>query len=409
MQANSRLKNVVIVNDFNYTQGGATKVAIDTANLLVENNNEIKVYFFSAGLDKPDTLDKRIINISTNQGEALKDKNKIRGFINGIYNLKAKKEFKKMLKSLNRNETIIHVHGWTKCLSSSVFDIAFKMKFKIVLTLHDYFTACPNGGYFNYKQNKICKLKPLSMKCIKCNCDSRNYVFKLYRVIRQFVQNKIVKVNKKIVYAISISKLNELILKNTLGNNVKISRIYNPIELVQTKIDSIEINKNGYYLSVGRLSKEKGVEEFCKVITKLKLNGIVVGDGDEKEFLEKEYPEIKFVGWKTPIEVKKYMRNAKALVFTSLWYEGAPLTPLEAMTLGIPCFISNCCAGVEYVSNNNYIFSMNSNDLEEKIKKFEKIDNITDANINLEKYSINAYIQSIYVLYNKILNNEEKI
>ena len=40
-----QVKNVVIVNDFNYIQGGASKVAIDTANLLVEKN--IKVYFFS--------------------------------------------------------------------------------------------------------------------------------------------------------------------------------------------------------------------------------------------------------------------------------------------------------------------------------------------------------------------------
>ena len=28
------VKNIVIINDFDYTQGGASKVAIDTANLL---------------------------------------------------------------------------------------------------------------------------------------------------------------------------------------------------------------------------------------------------------------------------------------------------------------------------------------------------------------------------------------
>ena len=68
------------------------------------------------------------------------------------------------------------VAGWTKALSSSVFDVAFKMNFKVVLTLHDYFTACPNGGYFDYKENKICKRKPLSWKCIKCNCDSNSSI-----------------------------------------------------------------------------------------------------------------------------------------------------------------------------------------------------------------------------------------
>ena len=138
------------------------------------------------------------------------------------------KEFKKLLKTLDKDTTIIHAHGWTKALSSSVFDIAFKMKFKVVLTLHDYFTACPNGGYFNYKKNEICHLNPLSWKCIKCNCDSRNYGFKLYRVVRQFVQNKIVKLNDRLENVITISEFSEKILKPTLGKNTKITRIKIP-------------------------------------------------------------------------------------------------------------------------------------------------------------------------------------
>ena len=164
-----------------------------------------------------------------------------------------------MLKKLDKKTTIIHVHGWTKALSSSIFDIAFKMNFKVVLTLHDYFAACPNGGYFNYQKNEICKLKPMSIKCIKCNCDSRNYIFKIYRVIRQFVQNKIVKLNKKIENVITISELSEKILKETLGKNTQITRIYNPIDLDEN-IEKIDPTRNKYFLYVGRISKEKGVD-----------------------------------------------------------------------------------------------------------------------------------------------------
>ena len=118
--------------------------------MLCEDYN---IIFFSGDSKETNVLDSRVKNICTNQGEALKDKNKLRGAINGIYNFRAKKELEKILKTLNKEETIIHIHGWTKCLSSSVFDIIFKMKFKVILTMHDYFIACPNGGYFNYKQN----------------------------------------------------------------------------------------------------------------------------------------------------------------------------------------------------------------------------------------------------------------
>ena len=369
------VKTVVIVNDFNYTQGGASKVAIDTARILKKEN--IRVIFFSAVNKENEKID-GIEYISTNQNEALKEKNKIKGALNGIYNFKAKKVFKTLLKTLDKDTTIIHIHGWTKALSSSVFDIAFKMKFEVVLTLHDYFTACPNGGYFNYKKNEICHFKPLSLKCIRCNCDSRNYGFKLYRVIRQFVQNKIVKLNDKLKNVITISEFSEKILKPTLGKNTKITRIYNPID-IDENAEKVDPSKNEYYLYVGRISKEKGVDLFCQAITELGLKGVAVGDGDEREKLQKQYPNIEFTGWKNKEEVKQYMKGARALIFPSRWYEGAPLTPLEAMQYGIPCLVSNVSSAIDYTK---LIFKLDNIELKKTIKKYEE---------NIEKNSKNAY------------------
>lgn len=390
-----KVENVVIVNDFNYTQGGASKVAIDTARLLSESG--LKVYFFSA-VNKEEENIQGVTYISTNQNEALKEKNKIKGAINGIYNFKAKRELKRLLKTLNPSNTIIHVHGWTKALSSSVFDIAFKMKFKVVLTLHDYFTACPNGGYFNYRQNEICHLKPLSWKCIKCNCDSRNYGFKLYRIVRQFVQNKIVKLNDRLEYAISISDFSEKILRPTLGKNTKVTRIYNPID-IDENAEKVDLSKNEYYLYVGRVSKEKGVDLFCQAISELGYKGIVVGDGDEKQKLETQFPNIEFTGWKNKDEVKQYMKGARALIFPSRWYETAGLTVLEAQALGIPCIVSSNCAGQEFVNVNNLggaIFK-DYNDLKIKLKKMYKYTNIKVNNNNARRFCKNMR-KEVYII-----------
>lgn len=373
-----KIKNVVIINDFNYIQGGASKVAIDTAKILKEQG--IRVFFFAA-VNKENEKINGVKYISTNQQEALKEKNKIKGAINGIYNLKAKKDLKKLLNTLNKENTIIHVHGWTKALSSSVFDIAFKMKFEVVLTLHDYFTACPNGGYFNYKKNEICQFKTLSWKCIKCNCDSRNYGFKFYRVIRQFVQNKIVKLNDKLENVITISEFSEKILKTTLGKNTRITRIYNPID-IEENLEKVDPSKNEYYLYVGRVSKEKGVDLFCQAISELDYKGIVVGDGDERQKLETQFPNIEFTGWKNKDEVKKYMKGAKALIFPSRWYEGAPLTPLEAMQYGVPCICSNISAAVDYSIDDSLIFELNKDELKKKIVYYEK---------NIDKYSKESF------------------
>ena len=392
-----KIKNIVIINDFDYTQGGASKVAIETANLLVENK-DLNIYYFSATSSKQSELNDRIIKVSTNQPEAIKDRIRIRGFFNGIYNFKAKRELKKLLKTLDREETIIHIHGWTKSLSSSIFSPIFKLRYKNVLTLHDYFTACPNGGYFNYNRTEICSLKPCSFQCIKCNCDSRNYFIKLYRVLRQFVQNKIVKLNDRLTNVITVSDFSQMILKRTLNENVNIYRINNPIDL-DTNRKPVDYRQNDYFLYVGRVSKEKGVDLFCEAITKTNQKGIVVGDGPDLDYLKKNYPNLDYVGWKSSTEVKEYMKNAKALIFPSKLYECAPLTPYEAMQYGIPIIVNACCAARDNVNDNDNKNGVTFKDLDD----LNKIINMFDVyQFNVNTQIENKYYESILELYKNI-------
>lgn len=383
----NKIKNVIVINDFDYVQGGASKVAIETANLLADKG--LNVIFFSA-VSNNDNSNNKVANvkyISTNQCEALKEKNKLKGMIQGIYNFKAKKELKKILSLYSKDDTVIHIHGWTKALSSSIFSIAFKMEFKVYLTLHDYFTACPNGGYFNYPSNKICNLNPMHFKCICTNCDSRNYMFKLYRILRQFVQNNVVKLNKKIKYVIGISNFSVKILKETLNENVKIKIIHNPIELIESNKNNIKSNK--YYTYIGRISKEKGICLLCESLSNYN-NTLVIGDGPELEKLKIKYKNINFTGWKDKNEIEKYLTETRILILPSLWYEGAPLVPIEAMNFGVPCIISKYCAAKEYIKNNNGLLydPYIKGDLEEKIQKMES---------NIDEYSSNSlvYIENL--------------
>jgi glycosyltransferase involved in cell wall biosynthesis len=78
---------------------------------------------------------------------------------------------------------------------------------------------------------------------------------------------------------------------------------------------------------------------------------VFVGDGPRAEELAQKYPEAKMLGWKGPDEVRDLMRNAKALVFPSLWFEGQPLTVLEAKALGTPVVVSDGCAGREEIAD----------------------------------------------------------
>ena len=395
------IKNIIIVNDFDYVQGGASKVAIETANLLASNG--INVIFFSGDSNNEKSqLSSNVKKICTYQGEALKNKNKIKGALNGIYNFKVKRQLKQLLKTMDRKKTIVHIHGWTKCLSSSIFDICYKMNYKIVLTMHDYFTACPNGGYFNYKKNEICHLNPLSWECIKCNCDSRNYFFKIYRVIRQFVQTKIVKLNKKLEYAIIISDFSNNILKKNMSTSTLIFNINNFVEIQQ--IDLKERNDD-YFLYVGRVCKEKGVEIFCNAILSSKSNGIVIGDGPEFQYLKHKYPKIEFLGWKNSDVVNEYMKNAKALIFPSKWYETAGLTVVEAALNGTPSIVSYNSAARDFISKYHCGVLFDPDDIDTLVKIINNY-NKKDFHFDISKIE-KDYQSGIYL--NKILNSYDII
>lgn len=93
-------------------------------------------------------------------------------------------------------------------------------------------------------------------------------------------------------------------------------------------------NKDINLVCVSRISKEKNLDDFCK-LQYYHANKIMVGDGPYREELEKKYPDVKFVGYKTGKELAYYFANADVFVFPSCW-ETFGIVMIEAMACGTP-------------------------------------------------------------------------
>ena len=87
-------------------------------------------------------------------------------------------------------------------------------------------------------------------------------------------------------------------------------------------------------LSVGRISKEKGLDDFCQLdypgATK-----IIVGDGPYRKELESKYPDVIFAGAKFGRELALYYANADVFVFTSRT-DTFGIVIIESLACGTP-------------------------------------------------------------------------
>lgn len=403
---------VIILNDFAYVNGGSAKIALDTAIGLAKNN--IDVTLFSAVGPVDDCL-KNVPNLKViclNQYDILKDPNRLRAMINGIWNLKARKTFKTLLKRYNNEETIIHVHGVEKALSSSCINIAVKMGFKVLYHLHEYGIACPNMGFYNYKKQSICKLKPLGIKCIMANCDSRCYAHKVWRVIRQWVQKNIGGVPRNVDYAY-ISEFSYKILKPFLNKNKKAYYVSNPINI--EKKNRVEVEKNKEFVFIGRLVPEKNPILLAKIAKEMKLSVTFIGSGPCENEIKKIYSSAKVTGWLDKKGIEKILENVRCLIFPSNWYETQGLVVLECMARGIPCISSRNCASSESIreGKTGLLFENNNlESLENAIKIFlddKKISIISNNAYNIfwsNDYSLDRYIYSLFNIYKECISME---
>ncbi len=338
--------SIIIVNDFAHVNGGAALVALESAKGLAKAGHDVTVFAAVKPID--DSLKSSGVKVvCTDQHEIKTDPDRKRAVRQGLWNRTAAIGFNTLLRDYNKNSTVVHVHGWTKSLSSSVFRTAIDQGFPVVCTLHDYFAACPNGGLFNYRKNEICELKAMSLNCVLTNCDKQSYGQKIYRVIRQRKQKSKGGVPESVRHFISISKFSTEILEPYLPRDATIHPVANPIFIEKMEPATTERHKR--FICVARFSPEKGLFLLADAARKARVNLTLVGDGELKEELEKNYPEIEFTGWQGREQIVKLIRSSQAMVLPSLWYETQGMVVAEAAALGVPSIVPDSCAARDMV------------------------------------------------------------
>ena len=117
------------------------------------------------------------------------------------------------------------------------------------------------------------------------------------------------------------------------------------------KFSNTNRKEDSYIVFVGRLSKEKGIENIAGAAKLLpQYTFVVAGSGPDEEML-KGIENIKLAGFLTGDELTELMGNAKVLLLPSVCYENCPLSILEAHALGVPVVTMNSGGMAELVKD----------------------------------------------------------
>ncbi len=270
---------------------------------------------------------------------------------------------------------VIHLHNWHYSASPSVIRAAKKKGIPVVHTLHNFRLLCPSGTLLH--QNKISK-EYLSHSFPWQAVRNRAYRNSL---LQTFWLALTIRINKWIgtwqyidKYIVLTNHAKNIFQKSDIVKKDKIA--VKPNFIADIKADDGE--RQPYFLFTGRLSEEKGLDVLLHAFAKSGHPLKIIGDGPMRgmveEFTEK-YSNIGYLGFKDKRTIVTELKACTAFIFSSIWYEGNPLTIIEALACGTAVITSGMGAMQTMITNgyNGLHFTPgNETDLIQKLNDWQR-------------------------------------
>lgn len=386
---------ILIVSKFLYARGGAEVYSINLGEILQKQGHEVR--FFSMSYPQ---------NIHVNEDKYFAEEvsffhSSISGRLKAalrVFGVGIKENYKKILDEFQPD--IVHLNNIHSYLSPIVAKLSYERGIKVIWTIHDYKLICPTYS---------CLYKKLP--CEACFSNKANVIF------RKCMKNNLsasflawgeaVYWNKK-----KLSKWTDTFIcpSNFIAQKMKqggypaekLHVICNFINDEKAKFIT-ELNpemKEIAYAYIGRLSEEKGINEFLKVAAKLPYKLYIAGNGPLENELKQKYSSdrIWFLGHLSAIEIIKLLKRVQFSVMPSICYENNPLSVIESLCCGTPICGRRIGGIPELLEGNtdNHLFSNEAELISSLTEMFENSSAIERQKLSsnsCKRFSAELYYQ----------------
>lgn len=361
---------ILVIHTYYQIRGGEDQVFEQERDLLSEDNDVRTLIFYNKGGFEGI---KQFLNLQNNQN--------------------ANHELEQIL--LDFKPEVAHIHNLHFGAGWGLLDILRKYKVPVIMTIHNYRLLCPSATLFNSNGLFLDSLEgSFPWNAVKKRVYKNSVILTFWLA---FVNTQIRKKDK-------LKQLSRLIVltdfAKTLYLNSKLNLDSNKVvvkpNFVNQKLEIVNLERGSHFLFVGRLSEEKGLDVILNAFSnskfRIKIAGIGPLQGTVEDFVEKYPDNFEYLGKLDSNQVEKEMKTASALIFPSLWFEGLPMTIIEAFACCLPVIASDLGAMSSLIcSSLNGLHSEAGNykDLQAKLEDWGTLS--TEAKSKMRKEAFRTY------------------
>lgn len=199
----------------------------------------------------------------------------------------------------------------------------------------------------------------------------------------------------------------EMVKKNLVDvfglKNVSVVHNSVPVFMEDVVVDPLieKLHIEGCFVigNVGRLSEQKGMEYYIQAVPKVisthpEARFLVIGSGEDEEKLKRlavdigNKNQIHFTGYRS--DIQNLMTQLDLVVLSSLW-EGFPLTPIEAFSVGKTIVATAVDGTVEIVEDGKNGFLVAPRSSDEIADKINWMIEHKAERIAMEKQALSSY------------------